>query len=619
MGPVLWGVTPIPTEGLMSLVTRTVTRNILPSSHVLLSQVGAAHANNPTAALLPDLDEEGLAQILRQPLAEVNARRHLPRTDAGYVDFFGNAVRADEIVFRRRRFGPTAVACSPHARALWSLKTVPCCTEHWEYLVDVCTCGERQRWQSAERLDRCDCCNAPLAQVQVETVDPSLRDGLEFVIGLIDPDEDRLNAARAQLPPELSELDGGLVFELALAVMPLTPGGFRLERGAEPKAVDLPRYAQSLAEAADIVRQWPEGFMVALGRALRERSTSKRNVRYKGAAYYLPALDSEMLPSVVRATIASVMSPITSTSDGLPEGQIGMREAALLTGQEERNLANARRLGHLAMRICVRANRIIPTLDRGEIELIDDLLHNRIGPEKFTHSLHLPQYAMAQLVDENLVTCVTHPYVVAHLGPLQVHESELKKFRDALTRGATSADDIDNPVPLHRAARAIGGGAKPWGSILRDMLERNIPFSITGGSTNRIMIASGDAAKLRAKYANLSDGVRTRFVSQRDAAEILNLPLKHSHVIHVSARRGKSAHQISWARVRKLARDRITLAELSARSGIHPTRLEGMLERDGCRRHDALGWMRRKALTKIAQYGVGGRGGGKRGSAGLRR
>ena len=154
VGPVLWGVPAIQTEGLMSLVARTVTRNILPSSHVILSQVGAPHANNPTASLIVDLDETKLAEILRQPVAEIQRRRHLPCTDAGYVDFFGCAVRSDDILFRRRRFAPTALARSAHARALWSLKMIPCCTETWEYLIDTCACGSVQRWQAADRL-RC--------------------------------------------------------------------------------------------------------------------------------------------------------------------------------------------------------------------------------------------------------------------------------------------------------------------------------------------------------------------------------------------------------------------------------------------------------------------------------
>lgn len=603
MGPVLWGVTPIPAEGLMSLVTRTVTRNILPSSHTLLSQVGAEHANNPTAALLPQLDEAGLANILRQPLAEISRRRHLPRADPGYVDFFGCAMRADEIVFRRRRFGPTAVGHSAYARALWSLKTVPCCTEHWEYLVDTCVCSGIQRWQAADRLDRCDICNASLADAPRLTVDPALRPGLAFLIGLIDPDEDRRQAARRQLPEALSAWDGGMVFELALAVMPLTETGFTLDRGMEPTGHDLIAYAQSLAQAADLVRQWPHGLMDALGDAVRERSTSRRNVRYKGAGHHLSGLDSEMLPSSVRTAIADALAAITSTNGEVPSDQIGMREAALLTGQEEHKLANARRRGQLAMRICLRANRIVPTLDRAEIEELDDLLTNRMGPEKFTHSLHLPQYAMTQLVAENLVTCIAHPYVVAHHGPLQAHATALKAFRQALAAGASPIDTIDDPVALHRAARAIGGGAKPWGEILRDLLNGSIPYSATGGSVDRILISSADATKLRMRnLAAASAGVRKRFVSQRDAADILNLPLKHRHVLPVSARRGGGAHDIPWSRLRRMARDRITLAELSARSGIHGTKLENMLERDGCRRHDALGWMRRKALAKIANY-----------------
>jgi hypothetical protein len=587
----------------MSLVTRTVTRNILPSSHILLSQVGAAHANNPTAALLPELDEVLLANILRQPLAEISARRHLARADPGYVDFFGRAIRADEIVFRRRRFGATAVGRSAHARALWSLKTVPCCTEHWEYLIDACACGTIQRWQATDRLDRCDSCNASLADAPRPTVDPDLHLGLAFIIGLIDPDGDRHRDARALLPDALSTWDGGMVFELALAVMPLTTSGFVPIRGMEPKAADLPRYAKSLAEAADIVRRWPEGFMDALSEAVRDRSNSRRNVRYKGAGHYLAGLESELLPSAVLAELHTILSPATSSLDGVPDDQIRMRDASVLTGQEEHKLADARRLGQLTMRICLRANRIIPTLDRTEIEGLNDLLHNRLSPEKFTRSLHLPQYAMAQLVEEDLVTCITHPYIVAHHGPLQVHSTELKTFRQALVRSAKSADAIDDPIPLHRAARAVGGGAKPWGEILRDLLNGRIPYCITGGSVDHIMISSIDAAKLMMRDLTIgSASISSRSVSQRDAAEILNLPMKHTHLLPVSGRRAGGAHEIPWRRLRRIARDRITLAELSARCGIHGTKLETMLEGDGCPRHDALGWMRCEALAKIASY-----------------
>lgn len=588
----------------MSLVTRTVTKNILPSSHTLMSQVGAVHANNPTAPLLPELDEAKLAEILRQPLEEVSRRRHLPRTDTGYVDFFGCAIRSDEIVFRRRRFGATAVGHSAHARALWSLKIVPCCNEHWEYLIDSCACGKVQRWQAADRIDRCDNCNSSLADAPTLTVEPQLRPGLAFLIGIIDPDKDRRSAARALLPDALSTWDGGMIFELALTVMPLTKSGFAILRGTEPKPADLPRYAEALAQAADIVRCWPEGFTGALIDAVHKRSTSRCNVRYKGMGHYVSGIESDLLPTIVRAELDTVLNPVKSLRDGIPDDQIGMRDAALLIGQSEHKLATGRRNGQLALRICRRANRIIPTLDRAEIEELNDLLHNRLGPEKFTHSLHLPQYAMAQLSAEKLITCITHPYVVAHHGPLQAHALELEAFRDELLHEAASIDEIACPVPLHRAARAMGGGPKPWGEIFRDLLNRTIRYSIEGRlSVDRIMISAGDAAKLRSRdLTTASLNVRSRFVSQRDAAEILNLPIKHAHLLPVSRRRSGGAHEISWNRVRRLARNRITLAELSARSGIQGTTLKHVLEREGCPRHDELGWIRSKALAKIANY-----------------
>lgn len=603
MGPVLWGVPAVHTEGLMSLVTRTVTRNILPSSHVILSQVGAPHAHNPTASVILDLDEAGLAEILRQPVAEIQRRRHLPRTDVGYVDFFGCAVRSDEILFRRRRFAPTAVALSAHARALWSLKMIPCCTETWEYLVDTCACGAVQRWQAADRLDRCDQCNAALADTPTTMVDVEHREGISFIIGLIDPDEGRRAAARSQLPSTLATWDGGMVFNLALIVMPLTAAGFTHSRRAEPATADLRQYTASLAQAANIVRRWPEGLIDALADAVRNRSISKHNVRHKGAGHYLAGINSEVLPSIVRSAITDAMASITSMADAVPMDQIGMRQAALLTGQQEHKLAQARRSGHLITRICFRANRVFPTLDRAEMETLKDFLANRLGPERFTHLLGLPQYAMAQLVDENLVASCTHPYIIANYGPLQAHNAELLAFRVALMRAAAPIASIADPIPLHRAARGMGGGAKPWGEIMRDLLSGKIPYSFAGESINCIFISSADAARLQTRnLAAMSASVGSRFVSQRDAAEILNLRLKHAHVLPAIAKRGGGAHRISWTRLRRMARDRITLGELSARSGIHGTRLEWMLERDGCRRHDSLGWIRRKALATIAKY-----------------
>jgi hypothetical protein len=599
-GPVLWKVDPIATEGLMSLVTRTARRNLLPSSHVLMRQVGAEHANNPTAALIRGLDENGLADILRQPIAEVTSRRHPPRAEPGFVDSFGVAVRADEIVFRRRRFGPAALRTSAHAHALWSLKTVPCCTEHWQYLTDACGCGAIQRWQSADRIERCDVCNASLADAPAVPVDPALHHGLSFVIGLIDPDPSRRAAARSQLPDRLSAWDGGMVFELALALLPLTTGGYEFVRGQEPYPEDLPDYAQSLAQAAEIVRGWPDALVPLLVDAIRDRAISKRNVRYKGAGHYLGGLGREMLPPLVRQELKDALAPITAPPGSLPAGQIGMREATFATGQEEALLAAARRAGQLRTRICLRSNRILPTLDMAEIEWLTDFLANRRGPEVASHELGLPKYAIGQLAAEGLIRVVGHPYVVARYGVDQMHRSELARLSDRIVENGRSVAELTDPVRLHRVARAIGGGLKPWGRIIDDLLRGVVAYAASGGSTDQILVSAADASRLLeiGPIDDPSVAESAEFISQRDAVEILNLPLKHAALLP-SADAHPGAKRISLSQVLEFARDRVTLAELSARTGIHGTRLQAMLERAGCMRSNELGWMRSQALAAL--------------------
>lgn len=600
-GPVLWGISPIADEGLMSLVTRTAAKNILPSSHTLLSQVGLANANNPTAALLPELHEERLATILRLPIAEVIRRRHASRPEPGFINWFGVAVRADEIVFRRRRFGPAAIGTIPYARAIWSLKMVPCCTEYWQYLVETCACSAVQRWQMADRLHRCDVCNGPLADTPTVAVDPLLRRGLSFILGLVDPDEGRRAAAVAQLPSSLSEWDAGMVFELGLAIMPLTESGYRPDRGRKPAESDLVRHATSLAEAADVIRNWPESLHELLEQRVGQRAVSKRNARYTGASHYVSGLTSDLQPAIVREAIEGALASISSPVGSVPIGQIGMREAAVLTGQEERKLAAARRVGLLRTRICLRANRILPTLDRTEIEKLNDFLENRVGPDRGAHRLGLPRYAIGQLADCGLLPVNNHPYILEHFGTHQIHENDLAAFRQRLWDGGAPVETIEDPVLLHRAARAIGGGPKPWGHIFSELLGGNIAYSISRDASARISISACDAIRLRSlELSGTGSSLETR-ITQRDAVEILNLPLKHANLLVADA---PLSGEIRFCadRIQQLARTRITLAEMSARTGIHGTRLEGLLERGGCPRYDNLGWRRSEALAHIAHF-----------------
>lgn len=565
-GPVLLRVGPIAGEGLMSLVTRSAAGNLLPSAHILLRQVGVSHPQNPNTALNPILDQERLASILRVPLDEVAKRRHTASAQAGFVDFFGASVRSDEVITQYRRFAPSALASSAHDRALWSLKMVPCCIESWEYLTDRCACGAKQRWQSAYRLDRCGHCNQPLDNAVAASVDPALRDGLGFLIGLLDPIAARRAEARRQLPPALNDWDGGMVFELALALTPLTPAGYRPKRSNVPPPSEPAAYAAALSQAADLVRSWPTSLISGLEARVAERSRSKINVRYLGIDAYIAGLDSSFLPPVVRLAVLEQLEAIQAEPGSVPAGQIGMREAALLTGQEESRLARARRAGLLQTRVCLRSNRLLPTLDRTEIELIHDFLSNRIGLEKASNSFGLPQYAILLLADEGLLTFSDHPYLLDHHRSSRLHARELAHLRRSLAKQAVPLDQDNERVRLDRVAREIGRGPKPWGRIFRALHDRRVSFSMEGESIKQIFVSSVDAARLKSlAIVSLAERYPGARCSQRDALEALNLHPKEAIFLKGLLQTGDDS-KYAWDEIEQLARSEFTIRELFARA-----------------------------------------------------
>ncbi len=583
----------------MSLVTRTVTRNILPSAHVLLSQVGAPHANNPTAALIPTLDEDLLARILKVPVKEIRRRRHLPTAHDGFVSFFGASVRSDEIIFRHRRFAPATIAISSHMRALWSLKTVPCCIEGWQYLTDVCVCGSKQRWQSAYFPERCDNCNACLSEIAATPVPPDLRESLGFLIGLLDPIESRRNAARALLPGSLAIWDGGMVFELALALLPLTSTQYHPHRGEAPSTEHVTRYTRALSEAANLIRGWPTSLTSALESAIAKRAVSRPNVRYTGVADYV-RVENELLPMPVKTAIQNGLATLAADTGATPPEQISMREAMRAIGHNESSLAAGRRDGLLQTKACLRSNRLVPTLDRAEVEHIAAFVRDRVGSDAAGRALGLPQYAISMLADEGLLQFEQHPYLIRHYDNRQIDRAKLAAFQDELRRIAMPEESLATPVALHRAARALGGGLKPWGSIFRELIDRKIPFSVRRARALTILIAAEDVERLpavdprRPKPSPLAP-----HCNQADAIEILNLPLKHAHLLDERAST-PGGWDFRWSTIEGLAMSRITLAEMSARTGMHPTTLECQLDRIGLFRADTIGWEREQALEAIS-------------------
>ena len=135
--------------------------------------------------------------------------------------------------------------------------------------------------------------------------------------------------------------------------------------------------------------------------------------------------------------------------------------------------------------------------------------------------------------------------------------------------------------------------------LFKTLLAGDIPFMITGDRVGRIKIGRDDALALRGiDLASVARSWLPPTCSQRDALEILNLPGKHADLLRTFAG-ADDDWEMPWDAILDLARTRITLTEMCARTGVQAVRLEKLMEEEGCPRLDRLGWPREPALATL--------------------
>lgn len=599
-GQVLWPVTPIEGESLLGLVTRTAHENVLPSSFTLLSRAGQAYGHRPTAATFQDLDQDFLATILGVDLGAVVSRCHAPRDDRGFVDFYGAGVRRDGIITRQRRFSPASLASSPHHRALWMLKPVSFCPESWEFLTYHChECGAVQRWQSAGAITACDECCADLRAGSPALVPLELRPDLAFLTGLVDPRGEGRRAARDLLPASLAELDGGDIFELAVALTKIVDPPLQHER-RRSRSLDPYRHTRALAVSAQIVRGWPDAFVDFLGNTLGSKLAGREDTRLPGLTAFLRGDYAKIVPAAVKRQIEDVARRIVADGSTLPPENIGTKEVAKFLGRNEQYIANARRAGLLKTTMTVRCGKVVPTYCRSEMTLLSQFLRSRVGPEAIAASFGLPQYAVGQLLDLNLLSQIEHPYIVAKYGAFQGSREEAEALGRDIVTAALDLAEIENPLPLKKVMQSIGGGLKPWGTVLKELLTGVRSCALGPGRTlvDQLYISTADASSIRSLGTNSLPSLRSEFCSQRDALEILNLHNRDGRLLQlVAQKRPPAAWQIEWDAIQKIAAEQVSLMELVARTGMHWKQLQRLLDDQGLERIDGFGWDRAQTLA----------------------
>lgn len=580
-----------PEESLLGFAVRTMEDNEMPHLASILREAGQAHRNRTVDIVRGDASSEAIAAVLGIPLTEVVARRGHVDAD-GRCHYRGVEMRPMDIVSSERRFAPGSLRREPFHRAAWMLRQLPFCPISWEPLIYQCSCGARQDWIAVRDILRCSGCSELLTKVQVDKIPKEQRSALSLYANLLSADPDKRSSASSRLPCDVARLAPGHAVELILALVPLAEPRIRGWTRSPSIWRDQPMLmSAAIAKVVDSMLAGQETFTrVLLGRDPKDVEPRTKELRRLSS--FITGRRRIALPEPVVALLTAAEDALSIPGLG-EETTLDVIEAEAVLGRARSTLRSDRRAGILRTAFRIRQGEILPVLDRVEIERI--AAQRTIGVTKLGRILGVPAYGVAQMADARVLRYAEHPFVWKTKG-LRILVGEDGRLLDALQDGSIKISEGE-AITLYSVLRCVGGRQKPYGQILRALLDGEIGYELVAGVvlTSRIHIRRSDAASLLAITS--SDRTFITFpgpteYSQMDACDVLNLHARSREAvlgIGHSVRAGSARLPVDS--VHAIGRARVSLTELSARTGIHSKTLTAALGPQT----DAFGWVRDKA------------------------
>ena len=568
--------------------------NVLPHLASILREAGQAHRNQTVDILRGEASSEAIAAILGIPISEVVARR-------GHVDsngrclYRGVEMRPMDIVSSERRFAPDSLRRQPIHRASWMLRQLPFCPVSWQPLIHRCVCGERQDWVSVRDITHCRSCTTALMEISVEQIAEEWRPALQLYADLLSCSSHTRKAALSRFPEDVATLAPGHLVDLILALVPVAET--RIRGAARSPSVwrDQPMLmSTAIAKVVTGMLSGRNGFFRMLGKCPREMEPRFRQLRRMSSL--MTGRARIALPEPVVALLDATKAAAQVPGFG-EDATLDFSEAEAVLGRSRSALRADRRAGSLRTAFRIRRGEILPVLDRQEVERIAS--QRNIGLANVGRVLGVPPYAVAQMADAGVLQYAEHPFVWKTKG-LRILEGEDVRLLDALRGGATKLEQGET-VSLYSVLRCVGGRQKPYGQIFSALLTGKINYELSAGVavTSRILVRRCDIAWLigvtHCPRYFITFPAPTEY-SQMDACDVLNLHARdRGSVLRVRHSVRKGNVRIPVDAIDSLARVRVSLTELSARTGLHYKKVIASLGP----RPDPFGWERVKACAML--------------------
>lgn len=550
-------ITPVAYESLRSLCYRACSRNDLPNSWGLLKSMGLLHRNRVVVAEDPNLDAARLAHAMQVDDIEVERRRY-PDLGRTRRSFFGLDVSEAAIENRIRRFSPTAFrsdaqergnsknpAYATH-RAVWEMRDLPFCLQHWDLLQDSCGCevgGVVQGWtRTATHLHECDRCGDPLADIEAYPVPDDMRPALSILTAMVDPDENARARAAVALPLAIRHADRSLLYDYVV----------RAARYIDPslslwEADDARGRSAALWQVCNALVHWPHGYGGIEWHPDMAKSAREAMGREWSS---LPATGDHEDSAYVRALMPEI---------------VGAKPATSIAKMSDDVLVEVHRLGLVTQHYRTHGTKVLPAFDTDEVRRFGEMWRNRFDMVMLASELGIPVHGAEQIAALRLIP----PDAPVLPGtPPHCHGEAIDAFLEELEILAVDEQEIDAPVRLIDAMRRVSGRAKPWGPVLQLLAQGEIPFAVSVGKrlSDSVVIPKSRIPRVLSSNFERSEHPDFAFaerMSQRDALAFFNVSQNAKRVLDGLSVEGIGTLTYLVSDVEARAQEHITLNDLA--------------------------------------------------------
>jgi len=465
----LFPVEPATGETLLSYIVRCVERNHLGTPVQFLRQaaidlsisgdlLGRLQRSLP---LLEDLVGEPLGTQARLWGAEAldeQGRRRLG----------GVFLRPQLIDQARRRVDPK-LAKGEGDQAIWMVRHFDFCPRSWNVLVRQCPnrfCAKPLTWPRADSLHLCRHCREPLDQGKPEKVPKVFQPVLSWLASLFSDCETERQAAMRKVPTAFrlsSETD---VYEFVVAMVHARS----LMGQAEDDDASVGCSYKSLHAAASFVLDYPR----SRWDILQKRPRGQRDKFYG----IMARISRDTAVPIVRDTLRDILSDspimLLPRDRRPPTGELTSRGAASLLGVPPGDVTRLVDAGLLTPLSSSGTQRKQYLFDYQTVNDMRDELTEGLADRVAASDLAIPVCAIPQLVALNILRRQPSKVSVFLRGDHRVDARDVEVLAEWVNRRPV-VERSRKWIPLSEAFTAIGGRDKPWGTVIKAALARELP------------------------------------------------------------------------------------------------------------------------------------------------